>query len=502
MRTVLLGTDLVYNSLGNLIPIEINTNAGINRLTQEQYDSLFNLTELANFISSNNFTKVTYIGGIRKFHDRLEPMCSNINVEYEFLEVNGNITIPNVEDSDTHLIIRSAYDVTAIVDETYCKDKVNFLKLIQSTEFGSQFAYMDENNQIVSNITTITDNGVHPNFVLKAKYPTYDRNEYPKFFKVTTQEELDVVLQNVTNEYFLMEYHLNIDKIENNTTTVVRSYNLLYPSTLQSISIGAYTKHGNVQLFNEVTYNSETFEVDSNFRKSYITGAQTIQKPKLMNDDLVMMADGTYKTGQELQVGDIIKTIKLYENQPNLTESNELKQYSVDFTEFLSNSTFSTNVVLAKQKSNVLAPMTTITFDDNTTWQDTSISQYLIKRGDIVKWTTLNSEMEESDMLQIGDKILLVQTDNLETVNVVEKTVTNITNSVDGFDGWTITVQDEHLFLTKTDDGMFVAIEHNYQCQPCYVFGIGNGGCNKMYEYCTYNGGGPCFASGLVCLYL
>jgi hypothetical protein len=255
-------------------------------------------------------------------------------------------------------------------------------------------------------------------------------------------------------------------------------------------------------LFNEVTYNSETFEVDSNFRKSYITGAQTIQKPKLMNDDLVMMADGTYKTGLELQVGDIIKTIKLYENQPNLTESNELKQYSVDFTEFLSNSTFSTNVVLAKQKSNVLAPMTTITFDDNTTWQDTSISQYLIKRGDIVKWTTLNSEMEESDMLQIGDKILLVQTDNLETVNVVEKTVTNITNSVDGFDGWTITVQDEHLFLTKTDDGMFVAIEHNYQCQPCYTFGIGNGGCNKMYEYCTYNGSGPCFASGLVCLYL
>jgi hypothetical protein len=83
---------------------------------------------------------------------------------------------------------------------------------------------------------------------------------------------------------------------------------------------------------------------------------------------------------------------------------------------------------------------------------------------------------------------------------VVEKTVTNITNSVNGFDGWTITVQDEHLFLTKTDDGMFVAIEHNYQCQPCNSQGIGGGGCNKMYEYCTYNGGGPCYSPGLVCL--
>ena len=133
MRTVLIGSDFMYDKDGNLKPIEINTNAGINRLTEEQYDSLFDLTELANFISSNNFTKVTYIGGILKFHDRLEPMCGNANVEYEFLETNGNITIPYVEDSDTHLIIRSAYDVTALVDETYCKDKVNFLNLLVST---------------------------------------------------------------------------------------------------------------------------------------------------------------------------------------------------------------------------------------------------------------------------------------------------------------------------------------------------------------------------------
>ena len=500
MRTVLLGTDLVYNSLGNLIPIEINTNAGMNRLTQSEIDAAFNLNELSNFITSNNFTKVTYIGGIQQFHNKLEQLCVTLNTEYVFNDVTGNITIPFVEDSDTHLIIRSAYDVTAIVDENYCKDKVNFLKLIQSTEFGSQFAYIDENNQLVSNITSFLDNGVHPNFILKAKFPIYDRNIYPKFFKVTTQEELQVVLQNVTDEYFLMEYHFNPNKIENNVVTVVRSYNLLFPPSLESISIGAYTKHGNVQLFDNVTYNSETFEVSSNFRKSYITGTQDIQKPKLMDDDLVMMADGTYKTGLDLQAGDIIKTIKLYENQPNLTESNELKEYSVDFNQFLSNSTFSTNVVLGKSKSNVLAPMTTITFDDNTTWQDTSISQYLIKRGDIVKWTTLNSEIEESDMLQIGDKILLVDSNNLETVTVVEKTVANITNSVDGFDGWTITVQDEHLFLTKTDDGMFVAIEHNYQCQPCNAFGIGAGGCDKMYESCGPNYGGPCFSSNLVCL--
>ncbi len=171
MRTVLLGTDLVYDSLGNLKPIEINTNAGMNRLTEEEIDNTFNLNELSNFITSNNFTKVTYIGGIINFEKKLQLLCATLNIEYVFSEVANNITIPLVEDSETHLIIRSAYDVTAIVDENYCKDKVNFLKLIQSTEFSSQFAYLGDNNEIISNITTIKDNGVHPNFVLKAKYP-------------------------------------------------------------------------------------------------------------------------------------------------------------------------------------------------------------------------------------------------------------------------------------------------------------------------------------------
>ena len=84
MRTVLLGTDLVYDSLGNLKPIEINTNAGMNRLTKEEIDNAFNLNELSNFITSNNFTKVTYIGGIRQFHDKLEILSNNLNIEYVF----------------------------------------------------------------------------------------------------------------------------------------------------------------------------------------------------------------------------------------------------------------------------------------------------------------------------------------------------------------------------------------------------------------------------------
>ncbi len=115
MRTVLLGTDFVYNSAGNLLPIEINTNSGMNRLTQEEIDTLFNLNELSNFITTNNFTKVTYIGGIRQFHNKLEILSNNLNIEYVFEEVSGNITIPLVEDSETHLIFPSIIPCSPII---------------------------------------------------------------------------------------------------------------------------------------------------------------------------------------------------------------------------------------------------------------------------------------------------------------------------------------------------------------------------------------------------
>ena len=204
MRTVLIGSDFVYNSNGDLIPIEINTNVGWDNENSrvESNEDAFNLVPLLEFITNRGFTKIEYIGGIQQFYQKLSQ---SVDIECNMHYVGEALTIPDIEDSDTTLIIRSAYDTTALVDDTYCRDKVEFMKLIQSQSFGSQFAYLDESNQLVSNITTISDNGEHPNFILKSRYPGYDKEVYPKFFKVSTQEELNTILENVTSDYFLME---------------------------------------------------------------------------------------------------------------------------------------------------------------------------------------------------------------------------------------------------------------------------------------------------------
>jgi hypothetical protein len=107
MRTVLIGSDFMYNSVGNLIPIEINTNSGFDNenVRVEEFDDTFNLIPLLQFITDNGFTKIEYIGEIRQFYVKLS---GSVDIECNMTQVTNAITVPFIEDNETTLIIRSA----------------------------------------------------------------------------------------------------------------------------------------------------------------------------------------------------------------------------------------------------------------------------------------------------------------------------------------------------------------------------------------------------------
>lgn len=496
MRTVLIGSDFIYNSTGNLIPIEINTNVGFDNENSrvEGGDDSFNLSSLLQFITDNGFTKIEYIGGIHQFYQRL---LASVDIECNMHNVTNGITIPFVEDSDTTLIIRSAYDTTALVDDAYCADKVNFLNLIKDSSFGSEFAYLNDSNNLISSITNILDNGTHPNFILKAKGPHYDKEVYPKLFKVSTQQELDVVLTNVNSDYFLMPYYFNENKLENNHIQVVRSLNLLVPPNLESIQIGQYHKICNEEINNGSTYDNQTFEYIGD-RSRYLTTIESDWTPKLEDTDLVEMADGSFKTALDLEIGDEIKTIDI--PNPFLADNKEeTVNYRISYLDLLSGTTFSTNRILNKIRINRKTYIVTITFTDDSTWSDVGDSNYLVERNDEVRFlSTLH--------LQRNDFVLLIDSSNGE---FIKKQVSNITQTSEYLNGWLLTVERTHLFLTKNSadsTSSYVAIEHNTVGYTCYcnaqTYGTCNqcnGGCGK-YELCEvygytsygYNGNGYC----------
>ena len=459
MKTVIIGTDFIYDSESNIKPIEINTNISINANKVENNSDIFDSSELISFINSNSFNKITYVGSLQPMHDFLQSVCNELSITFEYITVSmGAMTIPNIEDEDGTLIIRTAFDTTAILDDEYCANKLNFLNLIKETEFASQFAYRNSDGSIITNITEIKNNNNHPNFILKAISPHYDKTVYPKLYKVENQEELDVVLENLTTDYILMEYHINEDKFYEGSVTKIRKISLLYPPTLQSIHIGAYRDLTLARVNNSQQYDPLTFELDTESRDMYITNRAEIQLPKLLDDDYVVLSDNTLKSGLDLQVGDIVKTINI-PNVSGLTIEESGENYNIDVNTFIEGVTYNSNRVTHKKRIDAVVNMGVIVFQDETTWSDTINSRYLVVNDGQVKFKALSK-------LIAGDIVLLVNTDNVENPVIEQKIVSTLNLTSQMFSGWVITVETTQLFLTKSTGSIvnspsFAAIEHN-----------------------------------------
>ena len=478
MRAVIVGLDFVYDSSGNLRPIEMNTNIGNSIQKIENDSEVFDMTEFQNFVTSNMFTKITYIGSNPKIREQIQNSATNLSLEFETILAHRNaITIPYIEDSPTNLIVRTAFDTTAILDELYCSNKIGYLNLIKDSEFGSEFAYLNEENVLINNITNIQDNGIHPNFILKAVKPLYDKEVYPKFYRVTNQTELDVVLLNVTKDYFLMPYYFNESKVYSGKVTKIRKMSMLFPPNLESIHIGGYTDVSIQKLDNNVTYNQETFEIDTRYRGSYYTSDFKITLPKLLDDDYVIMADGSTKSGLDLQVGDLLRTIDI-PNAENIDTGNILANYQIDMQTFLDGVVYSTNRVTSKNRIDMRVDIAEITFTDGTNWFDTINSSYLIYENNEIKFVKIMDFFPDNI-------VLLIDTSDNENVQIVEKTVQSINIIDEEFSGWTIGVERSHLFLTSTGNptvsyvSYFAAVEHNFYSCFNDVFPGDQGSCPK-----------------------
>jgi hypothetical protein len=191
--------------------------------------------------------------------------------------------------------------------------------------------------------------------------------------------------------------------------------------------------------------------------------------PKLIDTDLVQLSDGTFKTALELQVGDELKTI-IVPNADNVSYMTNRVNYEIDIETFLSGAIYTTNTVKAKYRIENGAIMSTITFTDGSTWQDTANSLYLVVNNGEVKFLGINQ-------LVAGDLIILIDTTNTTTVQSITKEVQSVVTEFTDFYGWIISVDKTHIFLTKTTEGItdslfnYASLEHNcYSSQDCPKF--------------------------------
>jgi hypothetical protein len=414
MKAVLISTDLIKKIDGSIKVLETNTNSWISADW-----SLYDFSALINFIQTNNFAEVHGIVPtfIRQASTKIKDICESISVTYvEHILSNDAVTVPFIEDSEDKLILRLSYDTTAIIDDEYCRDKFKLQSLLHNQEFGiktyipnevDDFAGMEEFSH--------TDNV--PNFIVKYRFPNYDKQQYPQLYKIENLAGLNALKASLSDNMFIQEYVLS--ELVDDRRAVIRSLDFLYGSNLDIINIGSY------HILNQIPESiwENTFDANGLLAKKdrpkYIT--HTLETTGEFDyvydvDNEVAMADGTKKSFAALQIGDSVKALHI--EGLNLDESAyDLETWTGNYNDFIQNvSIVNTSVASTRESTPISQLFIRLTLDDGTNWDDAKKSPLLVKDGDVIKFKRVN------EML-VGDTIIIY---NFENSEVQLKTITNL----------------------------------------------------------------------------
>jgi len=480
MKAVLIATDYIKTSADEFKVLEINTQAAI--LADM---NLLDWTGITNFIQSNSFTNVHCILPTydKRFSVKLNEICDSIGgIQYQSHETgDSSITVPYIEDNDNTLILRLSYDTTAVIDDEYAKDMYNFLRAVEEQSFKPK-TYIPNIVDDFSNIDDFSYTLDTPNFIIKKRYPQYDKNLYPKLYKIENLSQLNALKTNVdVDTEFLQEF---IDsEIVSGKRTIIRGIDIIYGSDLNIIPMGGYTVSSYIR--EDIWPNTfdENGKLASKDRPKYITyytNATDLSAYIYDADQLVLMADGTRKQFSELETGDNVKSISLSTLPLDETEY-KVSEWTGSHTEFIANFEVSETAVVVKTTKTQNNFFIRITLEDSIIWDDLPGTQILVREDDIIRFKLVNE-------LEVGDVMELFST---ETETIVSKAVTDLEITFkENADIGEIDVEPLDLFLPLVTNA-FAIIQHN-ACNTNFCRQYGQD-CNYYYK-CTDCNALQCFA--------
>lgn len=522
MRAVLTGTDLLKDIDGSFKTIETNTNIqtavdatiyfnedNFNTFISESTINeivLISKTELTSIISDVELDENNQVisGPGKGFSTFLKSYCEDNGITYTPIMVDNNaVTVPYVEDTDTKLIIRIAYDTTALIDDLYAKDNWEFLKLMYDVDENSiPKTYINDAELGFDSIgTTIRDNGNHPNFLVKKRYTPDDNRTFPKVLKITTIAELETLKESLDSEEYLQEYIYNPNDLIDNRAKFYRSVDLIYGSNLDILNLWC-VEHGNsFQIDSHCDYDDNMVQYWERPKYIYKFINQGDKDPHLSGDEntKVLMQDGSKVNLSTLQPGSIIKTISI----PNLPV-NELEyainEWSSSYDDFINNYQTDTATLQSKNvQENWVGFFYEIETTDGIIFSDVSQASVLCKTLESGSADNYIIKFKTYAGLQPTDTLLLVDT---ETSTIVDKSIDNISISYGMVDVYTTDFEQIDVFLTmeESENSKWGIMTHNYtfDCFELYwyprCYECNTGAWGQSYIRCCRCGGqyNPC----------
>jgi hypothetical protein len=504
MKAVIIGTDLLKDSNGNLRIVETNTNVDVHNkivpdlnwdsfkqlLIDNSINSLHLISTDGNFIPTEKDGRFTTNLNDVSLKDKMEEIMVDLNGSFNHHKMASNsITVPYIEDGENTLIIRTSYDTTAVVDEEYTKDKVNFHRLIQNKSYSPNIFYssdLDPN----SNIDQLTDlhvtNGDTPNYIVKTRYPNTNITVYPKFYKVASLEDLQSLKDSLAESEYMEEYHTHSDNIINEKMGVIRSLDILYGGTLSCLHLGSYVMTSQIKHDEWPTeYDTEGLMTQSSRVLWMSKTPNTLGRGYILDDDTkILNGEGGLVLPSEILENSSLKTLllpwvplddTLIDGVANFIVGVNSSNFVDDLAEFTISST-NVEEINGIQKECL---MIKVTLENGLVYEDLPGSTMIVEEFD-----TLRTTYSLTNTFRIDDSIVFYDYIN----NTLTKSkITNLEVVYVNRMIYDINVEQSDVFLPVLDETLGLAfIQHN----PCYYW-CGYFSCYTWYcNSCPWCGGG------------
>lgn len=513
MRALLTGTDFVKDTDDSFKILEINTNIAL----QVDVSRYINYDEFDNFIKSNSFDEIHLIyttanvqiktdedtlelepevvyenrpSFTKNFETFINEYCSGSGITYNKSKLEDNsVTIPNIEDGDTKLILRISYDTTALIDDIYARDNWEFLKLMNDSNPNSiPKTYINDTELGFDSIgEVLRDNGAHPNYCVKKRITPADNNVYPKLYKIDTLEELANIKLGLEPDEYVQEYVLNLDDTLENKLSHYRSVDMIYGSNLDSLNLMMVQNTNVSDICSDPVYDSNKKVVnwDSPMYKNKFNSVSKNVGVKLSADDAtrVLNSNNEIVLAKDLNTGDVVKSLSFNAAEPAFNWSASLDELTTNLTEV--NTTLQT-----KENFNYFGRLISIELEDGLVYSD--VPHALLLSKTIIDDVS-SAIFKSYDSFNIGDEILIW--DN-ELNQLISKAVTDIKYSFDSLSAYVLDFVGFDTFLTLSENGddRYLVVTHNYD-YDCYMYYCPNGG-QYIPGYAYKCGGGaipPCY---------
>jgi hypothetical protein len=328
MKSVLIGADIL--KLENEYKLlEINTDADL-FLPDIPY---LDLDPLFSYLTTNAYTRFVII--YKKKHiatavlQLFESKCNENSITFNsMLIMDNSVTIPAIIEEDNTFYLRCAYDVTAIIDDTYCRDKSEVTKLLFDSENQSILPKTrvkhSGDGSIYDNLTDIIDNGNSPNIIVKKILPDFDKVNYPAFYNIKSSTDLDALKESIPDDVMIQEFKINNNlTTDNQISDVIRMTVILLSDVETMIPLGCTTTNNQLPLNTDIiTYTDN--KLDKKWKSMYFSNPNLLGYGVPGTYKVIKIVDDVEQMDsiENLLTGDIIKAVKL----SNLSTSASMQE--------------------------------------------------------------------------------------------------------------------------------------------------------------------------------